>query len=442
MATVSQSPSVSAPVMPPVAMSGSPSTVRQGSNGPDVEKLQQALAAKGLSVKVDGRFGAGTAEAVRSFQAQHQLKADGVVGPATWLALLGAGGAVQTQVPVAAPMQGAAPASTQAPAGAVASASGTTATVRPGARGPEVVELQTLLNARGYDVGTPDGKFGNGTKAQVMAFQSSRGLTADGVVGRRTWEALRDTSPVINRPPPSTGGTPPRYFAFSSSGLSTAKVNEIINRYGNNVLIGFDAGNIPDGALGLAKSKGAKLHIYVEGPGGVTGSSGWAADELARVKAAARSVGIDTSQSQSSWMREWNSSGYKAFTRKQLADFKRQGFDSAEIDNLYNDSSIGEGGSRVNGMINFYKTYASWWRNGEVPRLMIKNNDEEQLRAVASAISSGALPRAMFSDFAIAEQGVGSNRATQAQIAKTFGVQMINSNDTYNYDAYGEYRAG
>lgn len=35
-----------------------------------------------------------------------------------------------------------------------------------------------------------DGRFGNGTLAAVKAFQSSKGLTPDGVIGAKTWTAL------------------------------------------------------------------------------------------------------------------------------------------------------------------------------------------------------------------------------------------------------------
>jgi peptidoglycan hydrolase-like protein with peptidoglycan-binding domain len=51
--------------------------------------------------------------------------------------------------------------------------------------------LQQRLNALGFNVGTPDGSFGPGTKAQVIAFQTSKGITpADGVVNQATWDAL------------------------------------------------------------------------------------------------------------------------------------------------------------------------------------------------------------------------------------------------------------
>lgn len=49
--------------------------------------------------------------------------------------------------------------------------------------------MQYLLNARGYHV-TVDGNFGPLTDAAVKAFQTDNGLTADGVVGNKTWPLL------------------------------------------------------------------------------------------------------------------------------------------------------------------------------------------------------------------------------------------------------------
>jgi hypothetical protein len=63
-------------------------------------------------------------------------------------------------------------------------------TLRRGSQGDDVAELQTMLNARGYDCGKVDGIFGKGTEAAVKAFQRDNGLDADGVVGRKTWAAL------------------------------------------------------------------------------------------------------------------------------------------------------------------------------------------------------------------------------------------------------------
>jgi len=68
-------------------------TLRQGSSGPDVADLQQKLKDFGFDPKgVDGKFGAGTRDAVMNFQQSKGLQADGIAGPATMAALQSAGG--------------------------------------------------------------------------------------------------------------------------------------------------------------------------------------------------------------------------------------------------------------------------------------------------------------------------------------------------------------
>jgi peptidoglycan hydrolase-like protein with peptidoglycan-binding domain len=55
----------------------------------DVEQLQSTLNQFGFALDVDGIFGRATEAAVRQFQLEHNLADDGIVGPATWAALLG-----------------------------------------------------------------------------------------------------------------------------------------------------------------------------------------------------------------------------------------------------------------------------------------------------------------------------------------------------------------
>lgn len=61
-------------------------------------------------------------------------------------------------------------------------------------QGPEVTDLQYILKLQGgkqeFDPGSVDGAFGAKTKASVIKFQKSKGLTADGIVGKKTWEAF------------------------------------------------------------------------------------------------------------------------------------------------------------------------------------------------------------------------------------------------------------
>ncbi len=78
-------------------------------------------------------------------------------------------------------------------------------TLQDGSSGPDVVLLQTRLKERGFPPGAVDGEFGPGTQAAVLAFQSSEGLLADGVVGPRTGAALgldgSEPAPMAGMPP-------------------------------------------------------------------------------------------------------------------------------------------------------------------------------------------------------------------------------------------------
>jgi putative chitinase len=62
--------------------------------------------------------------------------------------------------------------------------------LQEGAQGPDVMELQSRLKLNGFPPGTTDGSFGPATEAAVLAFQKSKGLLADGIVGARTAAAL------------------------------------------------------------------------------------------------------------------------------------------------------------------------------------------------------------------------------------------------------------
>src|SRR5215208_4044219 len=84
---------------------------------------------------------------------------------------------------------------------------------KKGANGPDVKRLQRLLNAilipsPGL---TEDGDFGQKTHDAVVAFQKQALLTADGVVGPKTWTALGQKFAVTPAPasPPDPPAAPP-----------------------------------------------------------------------------------------------------------------------------------------------------------------------------------------------------------------------------------------
>lgn len=82
----------------------------------------------------------------------------------------------------------------------------TGSTLRYGSTGPDVVRWQTFLrNVAGFSQIVADGKFGPMTQSATKSYQSSRGLTADGVVGPLTWaSASMPISPPVpvNEPAP------------------------------------------------------------------------------------------------------------------------------------------------------------------------------------------------------------------------------------------------
>lgn len=58
--------------------------LRRGSKGDGVVRLQAALRELNFEVAIDGDFGAGTEVAVKRFQFDNKLTADGIVGEKTW----------------------------------------------------------------------------------------------------------------------------------------------------------------------------------------------------------------------------------------------------------------------------------------------------------------------------------------------------------------------
>lgn len=75
-------------------------------------------------------------------------------------------------------------------------------TIRKGSTGEDVRHCQSLLVQHGISTDV-DGVFGSGTERSVKSFQSSQGLTADGIVGPATWSALEE------------GVDPPEDISFS-----------------------------------------------------------------------------------------------------------------------------------------------------------------------------------------------------------------------------------
>jgi peptidoglycan hydrolase-like protein with peptidoglycan-binding domain len=155
--------------------------LRLDSRGPAVGLLQQQLTTLGyFSGVVTEFFGPVTEDAVRRFQRDAGLTADGIVGPGTDAAIQ------QRLTPPATP-----------------SASGA---LRLNDTGEQVSVLQRRLTELGYFSGPITGTFGPLTQTAVISFQQASGLTADGIVGTGTADALRRATvpqtPAVRPPDP------------------------------------------------------------------------------------------------------------------------------------------------------------------------------------------------------------------------------------------------
>ena len=118
--------------------------IPRGSSGTQVKYLQQALTGLGFSAgTVDGHYGSMTEAAVREFQDAYGLTVDGKAGRLTMTALKNT-----------------------------------------------VVALQSDLARKGYESGTINGVYGNGTKSAVKSYQKYHGFTVSGVAGPTTMRNL------------------------------------------------------------------------------------------------------------------------------------------------------------------------------------------------------------------------------------------------------------
>ena len=104
-------------------------------------------------------------------------------------------------------------------------------TLRMGSSGASVVELQHLLLNAGFNPGAIDGIFGSMTQSAVIAFQRSKGLTPDGIVGVMTWTALGVNCGTTPPPTPScpTGTSPYTIRSGDTLYSLAARYNTTVN---------------------------------------------------------------------------------------------------------------------------------------------------------------------------------------------------------------------
>lgn len=168
----------------------SSSLLKQGTKSEAVRTLQQNLKTLGYYTgSVTGNFGPLTKEAVYSFQKANGLSADGIAGEKTLAA-------VSSKLKGGSSSGSSNSSSSSSSSGSNNSSSSTSSllntslTLQQGTKNDEVLKLQNMLTSLGFYTGNKTGNFGEKTADAVIAYQKSKGLTADGIAGKKTLAAI------------------------------------------------------------------------------------------------------------------------------------------------------------------------------------------------------------------------------------------------------------
>lgn len=187
----------------------SASGLKLNSKGTDVRNLQQDLTTLGYYwAEITGNFGAKTETAVKRFQEENGLTADGVAGTKTLNAIA-----------AAVARKGGTPAS--------GGSAGTT--LKLNSQGTKVSQLQTDLKQLGYYYAEITGNFGAKTEAAVKAFQKAKGLTADGVAGTKTLNAI---AAAVDKAGGSSSGSSSTNMKLGSTGAAVSALQQNLTTLG------------------------------------------------------------------------------------------------------------------------------------------------------------------------------------------------------------------
>ena len=167
--------------------------LRRGTTGPSVvavqtelNRISQSYPAIPKIYPVDGIFGAQTEASVRRFQEIFNLEPDGIVGNATWYALVRIYVAVTSLAELRSEGQR-----------FYANSWANSNPISFGDRGIKVEHLQYMLSVLSAYIPeipavTIDGIFGNATRNAVLAAQRQFGLPQTGIVDYNTWDEIYD----------------------------------------------------------------------------------------------------------------------------------------------------------------------------------------------------------------------------------------------------------
>ena len=163
-----------------VKVTADDTTLEKGDKGDAVKKLQERLKELGyFNNTCSGTYATTTVNAVKAFQKNNGLTADGVAGKATQNKLYATSAKNVDGKTLAQAEKEAAKANE---------------TLEKGDKGDAVKKLQERLKELGYFKNTCNGTYAASTVNAVKAFQKNNGLTQDGIAGKATQNKLYATS--------------------------------------------------------------------------------------------------------------------------------------------------------------------------------------------------------------------------------------------------------
>lgn len=257
--------------------------LRIGSSGIDVSEIQKELNAIAINYPnikpiypVDGIFGSATDAAVRVFQRQFSLTADGVVGKATWYKISYIYVAVRKLAELVSIGDRDDVYNGQYPG----------SPLRLNDRGVDVQLLQYYLSVIATydddikDISNIDGRFGDATRDSVISFQRKYNLTRDGIVGELTWNRIYAIYETYQDDLVGLTGIPAypnMTFRTGSSGENVQLIQQALNT------VGTIYSNIPvlvvDGFFGSDTNNAVRIFQNIAGltVDGIVGENTWIA---------------------------------------------------------------------------------------------------------------------------------------------------------------------
>ena len=219
--------------------------------------------------------------------------------------------------------------------------------------------------------------------------------------------------------------------------MTTNQSKAALAKY-TNVISGIDAGGDTSSADFVSKAQklraqGWHLHVYLEGPGGPTGSS-WSEDECLRVQKAAKlyvsktvPVGDHCQDDNADWMKEWNQTGFFKQLQQQLSDLQSLDVESVELDNLYR-AGYGDGARPLSDFITRFNNGKP--ANNPI-KLLLKNiGSPAELDAIIATS-----PRSAIADYMILEEDLKNQWCALQSTGKKYGIVAAFSWSTFDYHA-------